>query len=55
MHTRYPLSIHFQNAQKWLSSNCEKKNDNNLRIISNRYAYLQSMATISVKFQENRY
>ena len=33
----------------------KKITKNNLRIISKQYAYLQSMATTPVKFQEKRY
>ena len=51
-HTRYPLPIHLhcENARK-MAKNVTKIN---LRIISKPHAYLQSMVTTSVKFQENR-
>ena len=54
-HTRYPLPIHFhcQNARKMAKFKF-KVTKNNLRIISKPYAYLESMVTTSVKFQENR-
>ena len=54
---RYPLSINFhcQNARKMAKFNLQKKVTNsNLRTISKPHAYLQSMVTTSVKFQENR-
>ena len=51
-HTRYPLPIHFhcQNAQVQIAKKVTKIN---LRIISKPHAYLQSMVTTSVKYQEN--
>ena len=51
-HTRYPLPIHFhcENARKM----AKKVTQISLRIISKPHAYLQSMVTTSVKFQENR-
>ena len=58
MLTRYPLSIHFhcQNARKMAKFKLRKKVTKiNLMIISKQYAYLQSMVTTSVKFQENRH
>ena len=56
-HTRYPLPIdfHCENARKNSQVQIAKKVTKiNLRIISKPYAYLQSMVTTSVKFQENR-
>ena len=57
MHTRYPLPIHFhcENARKNGYVQIAKKVTKiNLRIISKPHAYLQSMVTTYVKFQENR-
>ena len=57
MHTRYPLPIHFhcENARKMAKFKLRKKVTKiNLRIIFKPHAYLQSMVTTSVKFQENR-
>ena len=65
MHTRYPFTFIVKIPEypftfivkipeKWLSSNCKKVTIINLRIISKPHAYLQSMVTTSVKFQENR-
>ena len=58
MHTRYPLPIHFhcENARKMAIKVqiAKKVTKINLRIISKPHAYLQSMVTTSVKFQENR-
>ena len=56
-HTRYPLPIHFhcENARKMAKFKLKKKVTKiSLRIISKPHAYLQSMVTTSVKFQENR-
>ena len=52
-HTRYPLPIHShcQNARVQIAKTVTKIN---LRIIFKPHAYLQSMVTTSVKFQENR-
>ena len=57
MHTRYPLSIHFDSKmpEKWLSSTSGKNNKNNLRIITKPHAYLQTMSKTPVKFQKNRH
>ena len=55
--TRHPLSIHIviDNAEKWLSSTCEKVTKNNLRIIFKSHAYLQTMTKTPEKFLKNRY
>ena len=58
MHTRYPLSIHFdsKNVRKMAKFNWRKKVlKNNLRNISKPHAYLQTMYKTPVKFQKNRY
>ena len=39
--------------EKWLSSTCEKRGKNNLRIKSNPHVYLQIMTKIPI--QENQY
>ena len=38
---------------KFLSLFCEKSDKNNLRVISEQYAHLQTMTKSSVKFQRN--
>ena len=57
MHTRYPLSIHFDSKmpEKWLCSTCGKSNKNKLSDISKPHAYLQTMTKIPVRFQKNRH
>ena len=56
VHTRYPLPIHLhcENARKVAVQIAKKVTKINLRIISKPHAYLQSVVTTSVKFQENR-
>ena len=56
-HIRYHLSIHFviDNAGKMAKFNFQKSHTNNLRIISKRHAYFQTMTKTPVKFQKNRY
>ena len=53
MHTRNPLSLSkcSKNGEFQIAKKVKKIN---LRIISKPHAYLQSMVTTSVKFQENR-
>ena len=57
MHTRYPLSNHFdsKNARKMAKFNLRKMIKNNLRIISKPHAYLQTMFKSLVMFQRNRH
>ena len=53
--THCPFTFIVKMPEIWPSSNCKKKVTKiNLRIISKPHAYLQSMVTTSVKFQENR-
>ena len=56
VHTRYPLSIHFdsKNAEKMTKFNLWKKWPKNLRTISKPRAYLQTMTKLSTKFRKNR-
>ena len=51
--THCPFTFIVKMPEKWLRSNCKKVTKINLRIISKPHAYLQSMDTTSVKFQEN--
>ena len=53
--THYPFTLIVKMQEKWLSSAWGKRDKNNLRIISNPHAYLQSMYKTPVKFQKNRY
>ena len=52
MHTRYPLSIHFdsKNAYKMAKFKLHKSDKNNL--ISKPHAYVQTMSKTPVKFQK---
>ena len=53
--THYPFTLIVKMPEKWLSSTCEKRDKNNLRIISKPRAYLQTMYKTPVKFQKNQY
>ena len=53
--THCPFTFIVKMPPKRLHSNCEKMIKINLRIIFKPLAYLQSMVSTSVKFQENRY
>ena len=53
--THYPLTLIVKMPEQWLSSTCGKSDKNNLGIISNPHAYLQTMFKSLVKFQRNRH
>ena len=53
--THYPFTLIVKMPEKWLSSISGKSDKNNLRIISEPQAYLQTMYKTPVKFQKNRY
>ena len=58
MHTRYPLSIHFNcsiHASEMTVQNVEKLTKIKLRIISKPHAYLQTMTKTPIKFQKDRH
>ena len=53
--THYPFTLIVKMPEKWLSSISGKSDKNNLRIISEPHAYLQTMYKTPVKFQKNLY